>query len=261
MFQQLKDGFGRYMNRFFDQLVPTTQPMYEYRRRPFGYAVMMPPARMIDQAEDLILKYIRSDMQKGIGGATRPHNLPLILVAFARDVTPTPRDYGRQIANEEWVTLPGDEKERAFKIRTVASDVRVQCAVFASDEPTARSIAAQFILFVDATQNRRFWVDYEFAGVPLKFPAQLETTEAIAPLSPTENNSLTVLAIDLTLKCTIPLIHGAKNEDEADNKGIVGDEYDPAGYRLVEAVDIHDRDTHCDSHFEAAGTNDFGGGE
>lgn len=259
MFQELKDGFGGYMNRFFDQLVPTTKPMHEYCRRPFKYAVLLAPARMIDQAEDLLNKYLRADMQKGIGGATRPHNLPVILVAFARDVTPTGRDYGRQIANAEWVTLPGDEKGRVFKLRTVASDVRVQCAIFASDEPTARSIAAQFLLYVDAVQNRRFWVDYEYAGIPLKFPAQLETTEAIAPLTPTEANNLTVLAVDLTLKCTIPLINGAKTEDEADDKGIVGDEFDPAGYRVVEAVEVHDRDTHYDACQEAPGANEASG--
>lgn len=254
MFQELKVSFGHYMGRFFDQLVPTTKPMAEYCRRPFKYAVMLAPARMIDMAEDLLAKYLRADIQKD--SSTRPHNLPVILVAFARDVTPTARDYGRQIANAEWVTLPGDEKERVFKIRTVASDVRVQCAVFASDEPTARSIAAQFLLHVDATQNRRFWVDYEYAGIPLKFPAQLETTEVIAPLTPTEANNLTVLAIDLTLKCTIPLINGAKTEEEADDKGIVGDEFDPAGYRIVEAVDIHDRDTHYHGHQGIPGTNE-----
>lgn len=256
MFQELKVGFGHYMSRFFDQLVPTTKPMAEYCRRPFKYAVMLAPARMIDMAEDLLAKYLRADIQKDFGSNTRPHNLPVILVAFARDVTPTGRDYGRQIANAEWVTLPGDEKERVFKIRTVASDVRVQCAVFASDEPTARSIAAQFLLHVDATQNRRFWVDYEYAGIPLKFPAQLETTEVIAPLTPTEANNLTVLAIDLTLKCTIPLINGAKTEEEADDKGIVGDEFDPAGYRIVETVDIHDRDTHYHGHQGIPGTNE-----
>lgn len=259
MFQELKVGFGHYMSRFFDQLVPTTKPMAEYCRRPFKYAVMLAPARMIDMAEDLLAKYLRADIQKDFGSSTRPHNLPVILVAFARDVTPTARDYGRQIANAEWVTLPGDEKERVFKIRTVASDVRVQCAVFASDEPTARSIAAQFLLYVDATQNRRFWVDYEYAGIPLKFPAQLETTEVIAPLTPTEANNLTVLAIDLTLKCTIPLINGAKTEEEADDKGIVGDEFDPAGYRIVEAVDIHDRDTHYHGHQGIPGTNEADG--
>lgn len=256
MFQELKVSFGHYMGRFFDQLVPTTKPMAEYCRRPFKYAVMLAPARMIDMAEDLLAKYLRADIQKDFGSSTRPHNLPVILVAFARDVTPTARDYGRQIANAEWVTLPGDEKERVFKIRTVASDVRVQCAVFASDEPTARSIAAQFLLHVDATQNRRFWVDYEYAGIPLKFPAQLETTEVIAPLTPTEANNLTVLAIDLTLKCTIPLINGAKTEEEADDKGIVGDEFDPAGYRIVETVDIHDRDTHYHGHQGIPGTNE-----
>ena len=256
MFQELKVGFGHYMSRFFDQLVPTTKPMAEYCRRPFKYAVMLAPARMIDMAEDLLAKYLRADIQKDFGSSTRPHNLPVILVAFARDVTPTARDYGRQIANAERVTLPGDEKERVFKIRTVASDMRVQCAVFASDEPTARSIAAQFLLHVDATQNRRFWVDYEYAGIPLKFPAQLETTEVIAPLTPTEANNLTVLAIDLTLKCTIPLINGAKTEEEADDKGIVGDEFDPAGYRIVEAVDIHDRDTHYHGHQGIPGTNE-----
>ncbi len=238
MFQELKVGFGHYMGRFFDQLVPTTKPMAEYCRRPFKYAVMLAPARMIDMAEDLLAKYLRADIQKDFGSNTRPHNLPVILVAFARDVTPTGRDYGRQIANADFIKLPDDEKGRVFKIRTVASDVRVQCAIFASDEPTARSIAAQFLLFVDAVENRRFWVDYEYAGFRVRYPAQLETTEALAPLTPTEANNLTVLAVDLTLKCTIPLISGPREGEPHDGKGIPGDEYDPAGYPIVEQMTI-----------------------
>lgn len=238
MFQELKVGFGHYMGRFFDQLVPTTKPMAEYCRRPFKYAVMLAPARMIDMAEDLLAKYLRADIQKDFGSSTRPHNLPVILVAFARDVTPTGRDYGRQIANADYMTFPDDEKGRVFKVRTVASDVRVQCAIFASDEPTARSIAAQFLLFVDAVENRRFWVDYEYAGFRVRYPAQLETTEALAPLTPTEANNLTVLAVDLTLKCTIPLISGPREGEPHDGKGIPGDEYDPAGYPIVEQMTI-----------------------
>lgn len=238
MFQELKVGFGHYMGRFFDQLVPTTKPMAEYCRRPFKYAVMLAPARMIDMAEDLLAKYLRADIQKDFGSNTRPHNLPVILVAFARDVTPTGRDYGRQIANADYMSFPDDEKGRVFKVRTVASDVRVQCAIFASDEPTARSIAAQFLLFVDAVENRRFWVDYEYAGFRVRYPAQLETTEALAPLTPTEANNLTVLAVDLTLKCTIPLISGPREGEPHDGKGIPGDEYDPAGYPIVEQMTI-----------------------
>jgi hypothetical protein len=238
MFQELKVGFGHYMGRFFDQLVPTTKPMAEYCRRPFKYAVMLAPARMIDMAEDLLAKYLRADIQKDFGSNTRPHNLPVILVAFARDVTPTGRDYGRQVANADYMSFPDDEKRRVFKVRTVASDVRVQCAIFASDEPTARSIAAQFLLFVDAVENRRFWVDYEYAGFRVRYPAQLETTEALAPLTPTEANNLTVLAVDLTLKCTIPLISGPREGEPHDGKGIPGDEYDPAGYPIVEQMTI-----------------------
>lgn len=238
MFQELKVGFGHYMGRFFDQLVPTTKPMAEYCRRPFKYAVILAPARMIDMAEDLLAKYLRADIQKDFGSNTRPHNLPVILAAFARDVTPTGRDYGRQIANADYMSFPDDEKGRVFKVRTVASDVRVQCAIFASDEPTARSIAAQFLLFVDAVENRRFWVDYEYAGFRVRYPAQLETTEALAPLTPTEANNLTVLAVDLTLKCTIPLISGPREGEPHDGKGIPGDEYDPAGYPIVEQMTI-----------------------
>lgn len=238
MFQELKVGFGHYMGRFFDQLVPTTKPMAEYCRRPFKYAVMLAPARMIDMAEDLLAKYLRADIQKDFGSNTRPHNLPVTIVAFARDVTPTGRDYGRQIANADYMSFPDDEKGRVFKVRTVASDVRVQCAIFASDEPTARSIAAQFLLFVDAVENRRFWVDYEYAGFRVRYPAQLETTEALAPLTPTEANNLTVLAVDLTLKCTIPLISGPREGEPHDGKGIPGDEYDPAGYPIVEQMTI-----------------------
>lgn len=233
MFQPLKAAFGRYMYRFFKDLTPTTKPMVRYCEREFKHAVMLAPGRMIDQVDDLLNKYLRADINRG---TTDPHDLPVILVAFGRDVTPTGRDYTRQVSEGVWVQLPGDELERAFRLKTIASDVRVQVAIFASDEPTARSIAAQFMLYVDDISNRRFKVDYEYAGVPLSFPAQLESPEVMAPVMPVEAKNLTVLAVDLNLHCTIPLIKAPKEGEPDDGKGIPGDMYQPSGYPVVSEV-------------------------
>ena len=233
MFEPLKAAFGRYMYRFFKDLTPTTKPMVRYCQREFQYAVMLAPGRMIDQVEELLSKYLRADKD---GEKTRPHDLPVILVAFGRDVTPTGRDYTRQVSEGVWVQLPDDELERTFKLKTIASDVRVQVAIFASDEPTARSIAAQFMLYVDDISNRRFKVDYEYAGVPLTFPAQLESPEVMAPVLPIEAKNLTVLAVDLNLHCTIPLFKAPKEGEPDDGLGIPGDMYQPSGYPVVSEV-------------------------
>lgn len=239
MFQPLKTAFGRYMYRFFTDLVPTTKPMREYCEREFKYAVMLAPARMIDMADDYLSKYMRSKVGDG---PTNPHDLPVIIVAFGRDVTPTGRDYTRQIADPVYVQLPGDELERVFKLKTISSDVRVQVAIFASDEPTARSIAAQFLNFIDASTNRRFKVKYEYAGVPFEFPAQIESPEALAPLMPVEAKNLTVLAVDLNLHCTIPLMRGPSEGEPDDGKGIPGDPYQPSGYPVITDVVVINRD-------------------
>ena len=226
------------MARFYKELQATTPQLEEYIRRGTEKAIAYAPARMIDEAERMFLKYLRADVKKSDdeNAPTDAYDLPMMLVAMARDVTPTGRDWNRQIADAAPFVFPDDPSERVFKVKTIASDIRVQIAIFAAQEATARSIAAQFLLFVDAVENRRFYADYEKWGFHSRWPCVLESPEAFAPVVQTEADNLTILAIDLTLKCTLPLFFAPKEWEENDGQGIPGDKHDPAGFPLVQVV-------------------------
>ena len=238
MFQPVYVALGRFMGRFFEQLTPTTRPMYEYVQRDLAHAILLAPARMIDSAEDMLAKLIRLDADSE---TTAPHKFPVIILAVSKDYTPTMRDYTRQIADRVEIIMPNDPKERVFGLRTVSADLRCQIAIFAQEPHTAHSIAAQFLLWIDQTENRRFTANYRFAGCDNEFPVQIEDPGAPAMSVQTEAKNAVILALDLTLKVTAPLFDFPKKGEPNDGKGIPGDEHNPAGYpRVIAASMIQD---------------------
>ena len=233
MLEPVKDAFGQFMGRFYSEIVPTTKPLTPYIARGLAKAIVWAPSRMVDSAEEMLAAWQRNDTDSA---TTRPADMPGMIVSMARDYTPTGRDYTRQIADAEQVMILGDDKERVFSLRTVAADIRAQVAIFAMDEPTARSLAAQFLLFLDATPNRRFTARYTFAGEQMDWPVQIESTDSPAMSIGTEAKNLTILAIDLTLKATIPLFGAPAPGQPSDGKGTPGSTSDPSGILLVAQV-------------------------
>lgn len=236
MFEPVKAGLGSFMQRFYRTIVPTTTPMREFVERGFPYCVAWAPSRMVDKVEDMLSAWQRNDTNQG---PTRPPKMPVMLVAVAKDYTPISGDFGMQIADSVEVMIPGDEKNRYFEMRMVAGEIRAQIAVFAQDEPTAKSIAAQFLLFLSSPSNRGFHAVFPFAGVDNRFPVQFEARDSPAMNIDTGVNNLTVLAIDLNLRCSIPLFNAPDIGEANDGKGTPGTD-DPAGYPLVQQVDAVD---------------------
>jgi len=239
MLQPVKIAFGEFLGRYFASLVATTKPLQSYVTRPLSKAIAWAPSRMVDAADDMLALYMRTDMD---GAPTTPPDLPVIIAAMAKDYTPTGRDYTRQISDRQMVILPDDPKERLFGLRAVAGDVRVQLAVFATDEPSAHALAAQFLLFVDETPSRRFEAEYHFAGIKTAWPVQIESPENPAMSIQTDAKNLTILAIDLTLHASIPLFDAPKVGEPNDGKGNPGTD-DPTGYPLVQTIDAQSQES------------------
>jgi len=239
MLEPVKEAFGQFMGRFYASLVPTTKPMQEYVTRGVSKSIAWAPGRMVDAVEDMLSLWMRSDIHDA---PTRPPDMPAVLVAMSKDYTPTGRDYTRQVAEREMVIIPADPKERLFGLRAVAGDIRVQVAIISTDEPTAHSLAAQFVLFLDASPNRRFGARYTFASQPMTWPVQIETPEVPAMNIATEAKNLTVLALDLTLRAEIPLFDAPKAGEPNDGKGEPGSVSDPAGYPVVREISIKSRE-------------------
>lgn len=235
MIEPIKEALGRFMVRYYDSLVPTTKPLDAFVRRGAAKSIAWAPGRMVDSAEEMLRLWLRSDVKAA--GTTQPPDLPVIMVAVAKDYIPSGREYTRQIADANDVVIEQDPKERVFALRTAAGDIRTQVVFFATDEPSARSLAAQFLLFLDATPNRRFESFYPFAGQVTDWPIQIEAPDVPAQSIESEAKNLTILAVDLTLKATIPFFSAPRAGEPNDGKGEPGTD-DPAGFPRVARVTI-----------------------
>lgn len=241
MFEPVKYAFGPFMHGYIKSLAPTTPQIRGYLQRPLKSTVMWAPTRMIDKAEEMLAKYLRVDHEH----VTDPHDLPVIILAFGRDYSPTGRDYARQMADERFVIIKGDPKERIFKVKTVVGDIRVQLAFFAREEPTCKSMAAQFLLYLDETFNRRFWATHRFAGIDTKWPVHIEAPDSPAMSIESGSKDLNILTVDLTLKCTAPVFIAPAEGEPNDGQGVVGTD-DPPGFPRLSTmiVDGYVESTH-----------------
>lgn len=237
---ELKTALGQYMARFYGSLYPATKALAEFSSRGLSKSIVYAPSRMVDAVEDMLASWRKNDNSGD--GKVSPY-LPVIMIATAKDYLPAAGDFSIQLAEAQYVILPGDAKERVFKLRQMQGDRRTQVVICAADEPTARSLASQFAMFVSAYENRRFTASYRFAGLDLTFPVMLETTDVPAINVAIDQKNITILAIDITLKETIPIFYAPKVNEQNDGKGS-GTIDDPSGYpvsRSVSAVD-HDND-------------------
>ncbi|NDI85084.1 hypothetical protein [Undibacterium crateris] len=237
---ELKVGFGHYMAGFYSRLSPTTKALSEFVSRGLSKSIVYAPSRMVDAVEDMLASWRKND-NSGTG-AVSPF-LPVIIIATAKDYMPATGDYSIQHANPVYVTLPDDKKERVFKMRQMVGDRRAQVAICAADEPTARSIAAQFSLYISDPANRTFSAPYRFAGFDLPFPVKLETIDAPAMNIETEQKNLTILAMDLSLRETIPIFDFPRDGELHDGRGVVGDFNNPSGYQVTSQSKLLDKDT------------------
>lgn len=240
MFEPVKAAFGNYMGGFYSCLVPTTKGMQEYVTRGLAKSIVWAPARMVDAVEEMLSSWQRNDTNDA---PTQPPEMPIIFVAMAKDLMPTGRDYTRQVSEQVMAILPNDVKERAFNVRVIAGDIRAQIAICAHDEPTARSLASQFLLYIDNMENRRFFAHYTFASQDLTWPVQVESPEIPAMGVQLDVKNLTVLALDLTLRTSVPIFDAPAVGQPNDGKGTPGSITDPAGYPLVIQVDYDEKDT------------------
>lgn len=246
MFEPVKVGLGDFLQGFYAELVATTPALKEFKQRGFPYCFAFAPSRMVDQANDMLATWQKNDTT---GKSTTPAKLPAVIVAVAKDYTPTGRDFSYQVADPIEVTIPNDPLNRYFEIKTVVGDIRVQLAICASDEASAKSIAAQLLLYVDSPSRRGFDAKYTFAKNDVYFPCQIESPDSPASSIETGNHNITMLTIDFNLHCTVPIysapLEGDPNDGSTaqDNEGnpLPYDPANPSGYPLVQEINQTDR--------------------
>lgn len=234
MFEPVKAALGGFMQAFYSELAPTTKPLEEFTARGFAQCVAWAPGRMVDKAEEMLGAWLKNDSAQAPG---RLPKLPVILVGVAGDYTPIAGNMGTQVADAIDVQLPGDAKHRFFQMRLVAGELRAQVAIFAHDEPTAKSLAAQLLLFLSSPANRGFDAIFPYAGVDNRLPVLVASPDNPAMAIETGGKNLKALAVDLTLVCSIPLFSAPAEGEPNDGLGVPGTA-DPAGFPLTEQVTI-----------------------
>lgn len=231
----IKAAFGRYLKAFHAMLIADTPALGEYAGREFAKSAVWAPGRMIDQVEEMIAAWRKNDTS---GQARATPYLPIIIAACSKDYMPAMPDWTVQAADPVDVMVPGDAKNRVFKMRTAFSEVRIQVAVAAADEPTARSIAMQLQLYSSAKERRRIYANYVLAGVSQPWPFVWKEPDVNAISMPQDVKNLTVLTVDFTGVASVPMLSYPRDGDvDSDGQGD-GTYQDPPGYLTVQQADI-----------------------
>jgi hypothetical protein len=234
--KELQTALGGYLERWHKHLVPTTPALTEYAARAFATSVAWAPGRMVDAASEMLAAWRRNDNIGKTTGAL----MPVALVALAKDYAPVPGDHSRQIANEMYVTIPSDPKERIFKMRKIEGLRRGQILIGASEEETARNLMQQLILHINAVENRYFYATYRFAGIDQPWGITVETTDIPAEVAAdTEEKNLTMLVIDVHFIESIPLFKAPTQSEPNDGQGD-GTPDNPSGYPKLNVITFTD---------------------
>ncbi|MGW8422809.1 hypothetical protein [Comamonas sp. HJ-2] len=240
----VKAALGRYLKGFHEQLLADTKATAEYAARPFSKAVMLAPGRMIDSVDAMLATYRKNDNS---GNAQTKSQLPIIIVAVGKDMQPSGPEYGRGIADAQFVQMPEDPKQRIFKMRCASMDFRAQLAMVAPEEPTARTIAMQLHLYTSSLANRNLHLDFTLAGVPQRWGAQLENPDLIAASTALEGEvkNATALVVDMTVRAWLPFLTVPTKPEDSDGKGNgvqqgnpLDPTYDPSGFPAVGGIEV-----------------------
>lgn len=226
LFSALEQAFGQYLGRFYSGLVADTPQMQEYVARGLSKSIVYAPGRMIDKIDEVLNEWRKNQNVSGPGLSSL---LPVCIVCIDEDFTPSMVDYGVSVASPVDVMLPGDELNRAYKMRLSANDYRAQIAFIASERHSAHSLALQFDLFTQGPQGRRFQMAHQFAGQSLPFPVVLEDIN-VGAISQEVQKNLRVNVADFVLHASIPVFQAPGAGEPNDGKAA------PAGYKVVTEV-------------------------
>lgn len=232
-FHEHKAAFGQYMARFHAGLYPDTNALRDFAEREVARSIVWAPDRMVDVVEDMLAAYMKNRNTTPAHPYAPGANaiFPIMIVAMGKDYIPTGGDFGARQVGRQLVTLSAEDGSSVYGYRQGMGDVRVQVVIAAAESPTARSLAAQFSLFVGQIPNRRFRVQHRWGQYILDMPCMLETPDILFSKIEVKDQGMSVLAADLTLKVTIPYLDAPKAGEDND-----GTTNDPPGYPTVEQI-------------------------
>lgn len=239
----LKTAFGNYMHRWYGSLYGDTKGVLEFTQRGFPHCCQWTAGRLVDDAEAMLESYRKND------NAPQGRNtlLPVVLVGMAKDYATMGADWGgRQMPRQVVAIEPGGS---AYGLRIAMHEVRTQVVIIAADVDSAKSLAAQFGLFIGNAENRRFEAVHQFGQYKTPMPVVIETPDIVFMNVATGQKNITMLAADITLKASIPYWDAPKAGEEND-----GTTNNPPGYRLVSSVSVFDEVSRAGAEVNSDGT-------
>lgn len=245
----VKEGLGQYLRKWYDGLFPDTKAMQEYTQRGFSRAAVWAPGRMVDQAESMLESYRRNENG---GPAGQNAVLPMVIVAVGRDMMPVNGDVGWQVGERMLIRLADDPDASVYGYRQGFYELRAQVVIAATEEATAKSLAAQFQLYVGSPANRRFDAIYQWGQYSLPYRVTIESPDVVFMAVQTDAKNLTMLAGDLTLRMGVPFLDAPKAGEPND-----GTSHNPPGYPIVGTVHVESRNSRVASDTDSTGT-EFG---
>ena len=223
----VQEAYGAYLKAWHGGLYGDTASTAEFAARDASSAIMWAPGRMVDAAEEMLELYRKASI--GAPGANAL--FPVVLVAMARDYTPVPSAFGHQVGDRQLVSLVDDPNASVYGYRQAMAEIRTQIAICASDAPSAKSLAAQFDLYVGAIPRRRFKATHQWGQYTLPLPVMVETPEITWQDVKTDQQNLILLVGDVILRAVLPFLDAPKPGEPND-----GTSNNPPGYPVIAEV-------------------------
>jgi hypothetical protein len=219
--QWLADFHGK----FFE---PDTPANVEWAGRAAPLAMSWAPGRMVDQVEPMLSSWARND---NTGAPSTSASYPALFIAVAHDYTESPGEAGRTVVDWTPFAFPQDPECRSFRVRTMSADLRTQVVVVAPDQLTTMSMIGQLALW--AVAKPKFTARYVFGGFASDWPITVLGGDRLAVPTPV-GEQLSILALDLTIRVTLPMFRGPRGTEATDG-------LEPPGFPVVLDVETgHD---------------------
>lgn len=203
----VKIAFAQWLGQFYGEFLPDTAANQEWAARGFERAMAWVPARMVDQVEEMLAAWRTNDQS---GKPATSAYFPVGLVGMAQDYTETPAEHGRPASDKIPFSFPGDD--RSFRVRVMHADIRAQVVIVATDVASATSIVSQLALWAITVPN--FTATYTFAGEVSNWPVRVLGADRIGIPTPV-GEQICILAVDFTVRATMPLFYGSETDPEA----------------------------------------------
>lgn len=216
-----KAAIGQWLADFHDKFFePDTPANVEWAGRAAPLAMAWAPGRMVDQVESMLSAWARND---NTGVPSTSASYPAVFVAVAPDYTESLGEAGRTVADWTPFAFPQDPTGRSFRVRTMSADLRVQVVVVAPDQLSTMSILGQLSLW--AVTKPKFGARYVFGGFASDWPITVLGGDRMAVQTPV-GEQVSILALDLTIRTTLPMFRGPRGEEATDGM-------DPPGFPVV----------------------------